>query len=279
MNRALAAACLALAALVALSAGCDRPAPAPSDGWETLEPGLTVGRFGWCDGDEPAAITVVKVDPARFRLRVLAASATAERQPQPVRWWAERNDLVVATNAGMYHPDLLRHVGLMVDGDHENNPVAVGHYRSVLAFSPLDPADEPFVLADLDEVSLDELQARYRTLVQNLRMVSHRRENVWSQNDQVSTAAALGVDTGGHLLFLFSRYPRTVHDLNRCLLTLPIDLQRAQYLEGGPEAALVVRSGDKTLEYLGSFSDPSGEPAAATLAWPVPNVLGVERRQ
>lgn len=275
MTRPVAAACLVLAAL---ASGCGHPAPAPADGWESLEPGLTVGRFAWCDGDDPAAIAVVRVDPARFDLRVLAASNTPQRQPQPVRWWAERHDLAVATNAGMYHPDLLRHVGLMIDGEHRNNPVAVTHYRSVLAFSPVDPADEPFLLADLDEISLDDLGKRYRTLIQNLRMIDHRRKNVWSQNDRISTAAALGTDSDGNLLFLFSRFPRTVHDLNRCLLELPIGLQRAQYLEGGPEAALVVRSGDTTLEYLGSFSDPSGEPAAATLAWPVPNVVGVVRR-
>jgi hypothetical protein len=49
------------------------------------------------------------------------------------------------------------------------------------------------------------------------------------------------------------------------------------YLEGGPEAQLVVRAGGTELELVGR-SDlmlPGEERAAA---WRVPNVLGIERR-
>ena len=82
---------------------------------------------------DAGSVHVVRADPARFRLTLLAASAQPGGRALPVTRWAAEHDLVVATNAGMYHPDFERHVGLMVDRGHENNPVAVSDYKSVLA--------------------------------------------------------------------------------------------------------------------------------------------------
>jgi len=264
---------------IALAAGGCAPPEAPEPGWEVLEPGLELGRFHLCDqpASEPPSLIVARASSERFALRLVAASAIEGGTPRPARDWALERGLAVATNAGMYREDYVRHVGLMIDGEHVNNPVEVRDFRSVLAFRPRTPSDPPFVLADLDETSVDELRERYDALVQNLRMIDASGRNVWEQNDRRTATAALGVDGRGRLLFLFNRSPRSVHDLVDCMLELPLDLRRAQYLEGGPEAALYVRAGGRTLEFLGSWSPASGETAGSDLAWPIPNVLGLER--
>jgi hypothetical protein len=165
----------------------------------------------------------------------------------------------------------------MIDGDHVNNGVEVRSYRSALAFGPRDDDDPPFVLADLDETPLDEIRERYRTVIQNLRMVDADRNNVWEPSEQRYVAAALGIDGNDRLLFLFNRRPSSVHEWIECLLDLPIGLERAQYLEGGPEAVLYVASGGRTIEFHGGWSSPSEESDAGNLAWPIPNVVGLVR--
>lgn len=270
---------LALAGIVLAAIGCGQR-EARDPGWETLEPGLAVGRFHLCDEppDAPPSLVVLRADPDRFTFRVLAASSTAERVPRTAREWAKLHDLAVATNAGMFHPDYLRHVGLMIAGDHVNNGVAVRSYRSVLAFRPRDAADPPFVLADLDETPLEELRDRYEVLVQNLRMIDASGANVWEPSDRSWSAAALGIDGRGRILMLFNRDRRSIHDLIDCLLQLPIDVRRAQYLEGGPEAVLYVAAGDRTLEFVGSGSPTADEAAGLGFSFPIPNVIGLERR-
>lgn len=258
------------AVLALVAASCDA---GPGRGsWETLEPGLELGRFPGCTTApaEPPAITVVRVDPGKFELRVASASATPERRSRTVRSWAEAHGLVVATNAGMYHQDFVRHVGLLVDGEHVNNPVAVATYKSALAFNPLRAGLPPFELADLDQITIPELRERYATVVQNLRMIAPGRRNVWAASEKRSATAALAVDRGGRLLFLFHEAPISVHDLNRCLLALPVGIERAQYLEGGAEAALLVRAGGREIDLAGETT--------AGFSFPIPNVLGVARR-
>ena len=268
-----------LAAVVLLAAGCgDRESRDP--GWETLEPGLAIGRFHLCDEppEAPPSLVVLRADPDRFAFRVLTASATEERVPRTAREWAKLHDLAVVTNAGMFHPDYLRHVGLLIDGDHVNNGVPVRSYRSVLAFRPRDPSDSPFVLADLDETPLEHLRERFEVVVQNLRMIDASGENVWEPSARAWSAAALGTDGRGRILLLFNRDPRSIHDLIDCLLDLPIDVRRAQYLEGGPEAVLYVAGGNRTLEFLGTGSPTADESAGLGFSFPIPNVIGLERR-
>jgi uncharacterized protein YigE (DUF2233 family) len=261
---------IAVCALLALPA-------CAGDGWEELEPGISLGRFRFCSessgGD--AVITVVRVDPDRFELRLLEAAGTEARRGRTVSSWARDYDLAVAINAGMYHPDGLKHVGYMATRDCVNNPVAVKSYKSVLAFDPKRAGLPPVRLADLELTTLDALQDDYHTLIQNLRMISHRRTNVWSPSDKRWSTAALGIDGGGRLLFLFCRSPYSVHELNDCLLRLPIDIARAQYLEGGPEASLHLSAGGRELTLAGSLRDDGGD--GNGIPWAIPNVIGVAR--
>lgn len=263
---------LVLALLVASCA----PPPPPSE-WEALEPGLEYRSFAGCGAtiDLEGWIHVVRADPGRFRLALLAASAMDDGRALAAPRWAREHDLALVTNAGMYHPDFERHVGLMVDLDHENNPVAVTDYKSVLAFNPIREGLPEFVMADLDETTLERLREDYHTLIQNLRMISHLGENVWEPSDRRASTVALGVDASGRLLFVFAPASCSVHELNERLLGLPIEVRRLQYLEGGPEASLFARtSRGRTVGWSGAV--PSGEPAGDAF-WPIPNVIGLQR--
>ncbi len=100
-----------------------------------------------------------------------------------------------------------------------------------------------------------------------------KRANAWKLQPKRWSTAAIGVDGKGRVLFLHARSPWPVHDFVERLLALPIDLQRAMYTEGGPEATLYVHAGKVERDFVGSFETGFMENDGNTEEWPLPNVV------
>jgi hypothetical protein len=263
---------LALAAALLLAGP-----PAAPGAWQPLEPGLEVALL---DGPAGAVgdgkIAVVRVDPARFELKLLNASAPGEGGLFTARAWAARAGAAAAINASMYQHDFRTSVSLMRTRAHVNQR-RVSKDKAVLAFDPLDRALAPVRMIDRDCEELDATAARYGTVVQSIRMVSCDRKNVWAASPRRFSAAAIGVDGKGRVLFIHARSPWPVHELVNALLALPIDLRQAMYVEGGPEAQLYARGGGREVERIGVFE--AAPEAQNKDAWPVPNVIAAVRRR
>lgn len=245
--------------------------------WRTIEPGLEFAEM-----DAPVAagvgdsrIRVLRIDPARFELRLLNASA--EGATRTAREWCESHGLVAAINASMYQTDHRTSVSYMRTGDHVNN-ARVSRDKAALAFHPRAEGLPPVAIVDRECDDLEAAKEEWGTLVQSIRMVSCHGDNCWSQQPRRWSTAAIGIDGAGRVLFIHVRSPYTVHDLIDMLLTLPIDLERCMYVEGGPEAQLYFRSGETTGEFVGSFESGFFADDSNAHAWPIPNVVGVARR-
>jgi hypothetical protein len=264
---------------VALAALAPAPVAATAAEWRLLEPGLELAELplpALSDlGD--SRLCVLRIDPARFDLVLLNASAPGRGEPLTARAWCEQAGLVAAINASMYQTDFKTSVGLMRTAEHVNN-AHVGKDRAVLAFDRADAGVPPADIIDLTCQDFAALRPRYRTLVQSIRMVSCTGENRWQQQPRKWSTAAIGIDKRGRVLFMHCRSPYTTHDLIDGMLALPLDLAKAMYVEGGPEAQLYLHSGDFALERVGSFETGFTETNANTAAWPVPNVVGIVRR-
>jgi hypothetical protein len=259
-----------LAALLAAT-----PAPGPPAPFASLEPGLELALLPGPPVDEgDGLIAVVRVDPARFELKLLNASAPGEGHPRSVRDWAFRAGASAAINASLYQADWRTATGLMRTRDHVNH-ARVGKDRAVLAFDPLASGVPAVRLVDLACEPLEPAAQLYGSLVQSIRMVSCQRAGVWAPSERRFSTAAVGVDGAGRLLLIHARSPWPVHQLVAALLAAPIDLRQAMYVEGGPEAQLYVRGGGTELLRLGATEHglelPGGGP-------PVPNVLAAVRR-
>ena len=262
---------LAVAA-VSVGAGADKPADAT---WTVLQPGLDLAVL-----ESPVAsklgdsrIRVLRVDPEHFELVLVSASALDGRT-RTAKDWSNEQGLVAAINASMYAQDHSTSVALMRTRDHVNNS-RVSEDRTVLAFDRLDETSPPVAIVDRDCDDLDEAGRRYGTLVQSIRMLSCDGRNVWSQQDRRWSHAAIGIDGAGRPLLIHARSPWSTHDFIDILRSLPLDLKRLQYAEGGPEAQLWVGAGGRELEIFGSFETGFFEDDSNAIAWPVPNVVGV----
>ena len=255
-------------------------AQAPAATWTSLEPGLDLGEL---EAPRKAAvgdsvIRLLRIDPARFEFRLLNASAPGQGGSLTAREWVRHNGLVAAINAGMYQADHSTGVSLQRSRDHTNNP-RLSKDKAVLAFDPLDDGLPPVQIIDRECQDFDALKGRYAALVQNIRMISCTGKNVWSQQPARWSTAALATDARGRILFIHVRSPYSVHDLIDNLMTLPLDLKSAMYLEGGTEAQLYIKSGERQFEFLGSHGTLSRDDGDAPRARPIPNVIGIARRE
>ncbi|NQU65583.1 MAG: phosphodiester glycosidase family protein, partial [SAR324 cluster bacterium] len=89
------------------------------------------------------------------------------------------------------------------------------------------------------------------------------------------STAAFALDNRGNVLFIHAKEPYSTHDLIDILQSLPLSIDRAMYLEGGPQAQLFVQSRSETHEFSGSYNGTLGKTAPPDYAWPIPNVIGV----
>lgn len=270
LAKALAAALLCAPAHTAAPALQQAP-------WQALEPGLDMALL---DGPRSSGgdgkIAVVRIDPVRFELRLLAASAPGEGAMRTARDWAYRAGASAAINASMYQEDYRTSVSLMRTREHVNQR-RLSKDMAVLAFDPLVSGVAPVRIVDRECEDLHQAFARYGTLVQSIRMVSCDRRNVWAPSDRRFSAAAIGMDRRGRVLFIHARTPWPVHELVKALLEAPIDLTQAMYVEGGPEAQVFARGSGRELERVGTFEGAAAADNAR--AWPVPNVIAAVRRK
>ena len=222
---------------------------------------------------------MLRIDPARWDLELVGQSRTGEASGRTAKQWCAAHRLTAAINAGMFAADNKTHVGYMRAGRHVNN-AWVNEYQSVAAFDPRRQGLPRFRIFDLDAsgVTIPAILEDYASAVQNLRLIKRPGLNRWGRQEKKWSEAALGEDDQGRILFIFSRSPFSMQDLNRELLSLGIGLVSAQHLEGGPEAQLYLHVGDVTQELYGSFETAFREDDGNVVPWPIPNVLGVRPR-
>lgn len=232
---------------------------------------MLVAEFDYVFNNDPYAITVVKIDPGQYSFKLLCASQCG-KQSYTTKEWAVGHQMLAAVNAGMYQQNGLTSVGFMKNFDHVNNP-KLSKANTILAFNPVDESIPEVQIIDRECQNFNELRPKYQTFVQSIRMISCDRQNVWTRQDSKWSVLALGMDTQGNILFLFSRTPNSVHDFIEVLMSLPLSLKSAMYLEGGPQASLYLSTPKMTLQRDGAWG--SLEENSLPFPLPVPNVIGI----
>jgi uncharacterized protein YigE (DUF2233 family) len=258
-------------AVLAASAGLLAPSTASAAvAWRTLSPGLEHGQTEIASTIGDRQLHIVRIDGAHNRFVLLTASAT-NTAPRTARQWANENNLIAATNAGMFRANRLP-VGFAKANGRVIQPTQSSD-RSIFVFD-----DSSARLLDTECDSFDP--SAHSNALQAIRMISCNGRNVWSQQPRIWSTACIAEDASGKILFLHARSPLSVHDFIDAIRALPLNLTRAMYLEGGPEATLFARgtAAAAAIERVGSYETGFNENDDNTIAWPLPNVIGVVAR-
>lgn len=237
--------------------------------WRALQSGVelaTIDAGTMASTGDRGKLYVVRVTPSAAHLTVALASE-AKSSPRTAAEWCKTGHLSVAINAGMFQNDGLSNVGYLRHGHHDNNP-RWNDYRAVLAINK-----DSVMWIDRDQptgdLSGDDI------VIQNLRLITKTRKNVWAQSARRWSEAAIAIDSHDRLLLLFTRAAFTMHDFNELLLKLPLDVAGAMHVEGGPEASLSIHVKGLDLDLAGSYETGFMPDDSNLKQWPIPNVLGV----
>jgi len=239
--------------------------------WKRIDEGLFLSEF------TSQKISLVRIDPKYYSFKLLCASER-NRVRMTARQWCQKQDLISAINAGMFQTDGITNVGYMKNFNHINSPRLNTKYKAVLAFNPVDATVPEIQIIDLKCHDFERLKDKYQTLIQGIRMISCRQENVWEKQDKMWNIAAFGLDKGGNGLFMFTESRYSVHDFINILLSLPISLYNAMYLEGGPEATLYFSKMGVEFEKIGGHDTDLNADGFPRIARTLPNVIGIVKK-
>ncbi|MCK4987906.1 MAG: phosphodiester glycosidase family protein, partial [Desulfobacterales bacterium] len=203
-------------------------------GWQQLDRGLELGTFL---SPQPAEVgdslvRVLRINPKYYRLRLLNASAIENGVPLTPKQWCRQNGLIAAINPSMFQTDYKTSVSLMRTQTHTNNP-RLSKDMTILAF---DRQSSDVPRAKIIDRQCEDFQfwkKKYKTLVQSIRMLSCKGKNVWKQQQQKWSTAAIAIDGQENILFIHVRSWYSTHDLINVLKKLPLNISKAMYTEGG----------------------------------------------
>jgi len=240
--------------------------------WKNLANGIEYRLFPINSG--VGNLHIVKIDPTQAKLTLLLASEHDKRLRTAAQWCEEYN-LIAAINAGMFQGDYLTNVGYLKNGSYIQNKRWKSQYKSVLAFDPTGSGLPSAIMVDVENHSDLRNIHDYASVIQNLRLMKGRGVNVWSKSDRKWSEAAVGMDKGGHVLFVFSRYPFTMREFNEVIKSLDLGVVSMMHVEGGPLASLSIRAKDVMIDLTGSYESDVHPDDTNNIQWPIPNIIGV----
>ena len=253
--------------------------PLQAEDWRPLAPGLELREFLIPDqvGDlagQQGGMAVLRINPDNYALALGSALSTGRMRS--MQEWAMQSGFVAVINAGMFRADdRLRSTGYMRDAGVVVNSFLHPSYGAFLAFQPRDPSLPALRWVDRkSDLDWQSVLANYDGIIQNYRLISRARENLWEQSELRHSGAAIAMDEGGLLLFIHCRPRLSLHEFAQALLDLPLDLIGAMYVEGGADAAMYVGVKGFVGRWVGEYQSDFFQGSNKNF-WPAPNVLGI----
>ncbi|MBQ7739088.1 MAG: phosphodiester glycosidase family protein [Desulfovibrionaceae bacterium] len=214
----------------------------------------------------------MRIDPTKVQF-VLGSASSGRHAPLTLAQWAESKNLLAVINASMYLPDNLTSTGYMREGGVLNNGRMAKKFGAFFVANPDSNALARATILERDTLGLDEKLGHYSLVVQNYRLISSTRQVLWRNSPIGHAIAAVGLNGGGEILFIYANFPLSPHDLGHELLKLPLDIRTTMYVEGGAQAGLFINH-PTFKNFLPNQELPLF--LQKTLTPILPNVLGIQ---
>lgn len=243
--------------------------------WTSLREGVdftTLRGDPWCRQGS-SEIAVLRLDPARVRLRVLHFTREPDHTPLSIVEWQRRTGALAVFNAGQYYPDL-SYMGLLVcDGVRVANKL---HplFKAALVASPSDGRRAAHVL-DLDRHPLDPTSPGWRQVAQSFMLFDGGGQPRIRRTNLVANRTVVAEDRRGNLIVITSEGGYTLWDFARLLQGTPLGLTHAMSMDGGYEAELCVSAAPFHYASFGRWTGKGDASDAPGAKYPLPAVVAV----
>lgn len=247
--------------------------------WEKIDEGLFYtempsklkSKFG------NSKIAILKINPNYYNFKLISAKEKKEHHLSTAKEWANKKNLLAVINAGMFLEDYQTNCGYMKNYNFINNN-RLNRFKSILSFNRKDKTVPKIQIIDLVNQNWNELKTKYNSYTQGIRMIDINQKNVQSQQNKIWSTTCIGIDKKGNALFIFSRSPYSMHDLDNILIKSPLDIKNVMYLEGGPEASFYLNNNGKEIIKCGSYETGFNENEDNNEQWRIPNIIGIVKK-
>ncbi len=250
--------------------------------WQELEKGLSYASI-----DSPvksshsdSKIEVLKIDPAYFSFHLLCAGEKKSNSKKADEWCKEYK-MIAGVNASMFKLDgnFNQSTGYLKNKNYTNNGILNNAYKNNFAFNTNDTAASAPHIVDLSCENWSAVKNKYTSFSQSLRMLDCDARNTGQPQQKKWSMVLLGEDKNHHILFIFVRSPYTVHAYINILNSLPLQLTRLMYLEGGPEASFYLNHPKLKKECAGSYETGFNENDNNKTFWDIPNMITIRKKE
>jgi hypothetical protein len=256
----------------------------PGPRWRTLRPGAEFATFrggAYCRSGS-AEVAVLRLDPARVRLRVRHFSLLPADQPPGIVEWQHRTGAFAVFNAGQYYEDW-SYMGLLVsDGRVVSDEMHPGYKAALVAAparpDPPAPGAHPAPAArvlDLEREPLDPHAPAWREVAQSFMLFDHQGEVRVRKSERIANRTVVGEDRRGRLLVITSEGGYTLWDFALLLKSAPLDLSHAMCMDGGYEAELCIATAEFRYASFGHWDGGEGPEDSPGAHTPLPAVVTV----
>lgn len=215
-------------------------------------------------------ITIVRVDPSKFDFLFLSEAEDGKRRG--LQKWTKDRNLVGGTNGGMFLPNG-KSVGFLKHRSKVRSKRKPTKFTGVFAF---DESGKFAVGGNGCTDNLETLNQRFPSVIQTRRLMigCDGKLQKWPNRKRYSVSA-IGIDKKGWPVLIHIRTPYRMDEVSQMLIDLKLGIRGLAYLEGGPEASLVVRG---KVREMGSWEDGFYRSDDNHVFWDLPNVIGFRRK-
>ena len=243
--------------------------------WKALRPGL---EFTTLSGDPycrrgSSRIALLRLDPARVRLRAHHFGLAPERRPLDVVGWQRVTHADAVFNAGQFLPDW-SYMGVLVCGGNVVSGRLHPTFKAALVAGPADGGSAARVL-DLEHEPLALDHLRWREVVQSFMLFDRSGRIRVRHSDRGANRTAVGVDRRGRLVVFTTVGGYALDDLARLIRDSPLEISHAMSMDGGSEAQLCVDAGGFRYAIIGGRTPGSAGSDAPSAEVPLPAVISV----
>lgn len=221
--------------------------------------------------------TLVRVDLRRYAFRFLTESHDGPRRPLPT--WVREHRLTGGINAGMFLPSG-RSCGYLRARGEVRSDRRPARFDAVIGFDPRATSTPAFDIGGTGCMrGFDRMLGDYDSVLQGARMMvdcEGRPQRSWRTARY--SAALLGADREGRAVLVHVRTPYRMHVLAAMLAEPTLGIVGLVYMEGGPEASLVVDAPSARVAEIGSYEDGFHESDSNRVFWDLPNIVGFAPR-
>jgi uncharacterized protein YigE (DUF2233 family) len=250
--------------------------------WEQIAEGLavTVWEAGERCRNEVPPLSIVKIDPERFRFSIYYFRDEGLPAPLTIQEWQRRTRAVVLFNAGLFREDFT-YLGLLYKDGRSLGSKRHPQWQGLFVAEPVETGLRKARVLDLATDAFADDRPPYREAAQSLMLLDRTGKPRVRQTGKQAHQMVVGEDGEGHILLVKTAEAVTLRALAECLRDRLPAIRQAMAMDGGSSSDLLI--GAELLSRQGETGQPRPwrplVDGSQTAHIPLPSVIGVFARK